>query len=115
MAPCAAAWLARLMTPFDARVAADFQARAARAYTWAHRGTGAVAKANLTLKVRRGSAKVAQPVALHWKEDPTAHYFPGSLAAQELFALTGDAAYRQDAVNTFVPHALRFFKIYPHY
>ena len=110
-----AAWLARLMAPFDAKASADYQRRAAKAYAWAAHSTEAPTKANLTLTVKRGAAKTAEPVDLTWKENPKTHYFAGFLAAQELRELTGQDDYLEDILSTFGPHAVRYFKGYPNY
>ncbi|HMP75758.1 MAG TPA: glycoside hydrolase family 9 protein [Kiritimatiellia bacterium] len=110
-----AAWLARALKPYDARTAADFQRRAQRAYQWAAHGTTAVDTVTITIQAKRGSAKTDEPVVLTWKQDPAAVHFPGLLAAQELWALTGDARYRDDAWRTHAPHAVRYLKVYPNY
>lgn len=109
-----AAWLARLLAPFDAARARDFQQRAAKAYAWATRDTAPL-EAQVTLNVKRGDAKVAAPVELFWRESTNACYFAGLLAAQELYALTSDRAYLDDVLTTFGPHAVRYFKVYPNY
>lgn len=109
-----AAWLARLLEPFDKKTSADFIQRAEKAYAWAALGTSAVSNASITLTVKRDGQKTATPVDLFWKENPTAHYFPGLLAAEELKALTGKKVY-SDGVLTFGPHAVRYFKVYPNY
>ena len=110
-----AAWLARLLAPFDARTSADFRQRAEKAYAWAAHGTSAPAVVQLTLPLKRGDAKVAAPVELTWRENAKGHYFAGLLAAQELLTLTGTAAYLDDVVSEYGPHAVRYFKIYPNY
>ena len=110
-----AAWLARLLDPFDAKTAADFRARAEKAYTWAAHGTTAPSEAKLTLNVRRDGAKEAAPVDLTWREKEKAHYLPALLAAQELRRQGGGPGYLEDVVNTFGPHGVKVFKIYPSY
>lgn len=109
-----AAWLSRLLKPFDARQSADLLKHAQRAYDWALRGTSFVTRAHVT--ITQPSSRGMPPVSsdLAWKEEPTGHYFVGLLAAEELYRVTSDPSYRSD-LNVFAPHAVRYFKVYPNF
>jgi endoglucanase len=108
-----AAWLSRLIAPFDKKLADDLQAHAIRAYDWALTNDESAKPFEVTLEVKNKQEN--GPVTLHWKESPRDSLFEGLLAAVELEKITGDPRFHKDVMERFAPDGIRFFKSWPNH
>ena len=108
-----AAWLSRLVAPFDKNLAEDLKARAIRAYDWAMANDEAGKPFEVTLNVK--TKEESGPVDLQWKETPRDSLFEGLLAAVELEKITGDPRFHKHVTEKFAPDGIRFFKSWPNH
>lgn len=108
-----AAWLSRVIAPFDKPLAEDLKHRAIRAYDWATANDLENKPFQVTLDVTLNKEKTQVP--LEWKESPRDSLFEGLLAAVELEKITGDQRFHADVMKKYSPDAIRFFKSWPHH
>ena len=108
-----AAWLSRLLQPFDAKRADALREQAARAYKWTMSQPETPQKMEIKLHMKRKASMWARDETFKLVDDPKDHYFPALHAALELYKTTGDPAYKTDIVERLGPFAVRYFKSYP--
>jgi endoglucanase len=108
-----AAWLSRLLQPFDAKRAETLREQAIRAYQWTMSQPEVPQKMEIELTMKRKGEKEVKPQTFKLVDDPKDHYFPALHAALELYKLTGDQTYKTDIVTKLGPFAVKYFKSYP--
>ena len=108
-----AAWLSRLIAPYDKPLSEDLKSRAIRAYDWAAQNDEKPNQHQVTIQVKSKAGDSAVP--LQWEENPKSSWFEGLLAAVELEKITGDSRYHTDVMEKYGPHCTRFFKSWPNH
>jgi endoglucanase len=108
-----AAWLSRLLQPFDAKRADTLREQAARAYKWTMSQPEVPQTLEIKLNMKRKAAKEVQEETFKLVDDPKDHYFAALLAAMELYKTTSDPVYKSDIVGKLGAFAIRYFKSYP--
>lgn len=108
-----AAWLSRVIAPYDKALSEDLKSRAIRAYDWADANEKEGKPFQATVDVKLNKEQMSVP--LEWKETPRDSLFEGLLAAVELEKITGDQRYHTDVMEKYSPDAIRFFKSWPNH